>query len=122
MPSRTRVNDLITRVQQGAILEAIEEFYADDVTMQENRQPPTIGKAANRERERAFLASVARLHESRAPSILIDGDRVVIHWILDYTATDGTRYSLDQLAFQTWRGDRIVAERFFYDSAAIRAA
>jgi ketosteroid isomerase-like protein len=122
MPSRSRVNDLIARVQQGAILEAIEEFYADDVTMQENRQPPTVGKAANRERERNFLASVARVHECRTPSVLIDGDRVVIHWILDYTATDGVRYSLDQLAFQSWRGDRIVAERFFYDSATVLAA
>lgn len=122
MPSRARVDKLIAYVQRGAILDALREFYADDVVMQENANPPTVGLAVNLERERAFVASIAQVHECRAPSVVIDGDRVVIHWIFEYTGTDGARYRFDQLSHQTWRADRIVAERFFYDAAPLRAA
>jgi ketosteroid isomerase-like protein len=121
MPSRERVQDLITRVQAGDILGAFEEFYADDVAMQENAGEPTVGKDANRTREEAFVASVAQVHESRAASFVVDGDRSAIQWVLDFTGQDGVRYRMDQLAYQTWRGDRIVHERFFYDSAAVVA-
>ena len=79
-----------------------------------------VGRKANAERERTFFSSIT-LHDNRARTVVVDGDHVVISWLLDFTGADGKRYRLDQLAFQTWRGDRIVRERFYYDSAAIAA-
>ena len=35
MPTRARVRDLIAHVEQGRFLDAMREFYADDVVMQE---------------------------------------------------------------------------------------
>ena len=122
MPTAERVRDLISYVERGRFPEAIEEFYADDVEMRDNLAPPTVGKAVNVERERGFVAYIAELHESRAESVLIDGDRVVIHWILDLTGTDGKRMRFDQLAYQLWEGDRIVRERFVYDPATLAVA
>lgn len=119
MPSRQRVQDLVSRVERGELLDAFEEFYADDITMRENTQPPTTGKAANREREQQFVASVKEVHEARAESLVVEGDRAAIHWILDYTAQDGNRYRMDQIAYQTWRGDQIVSEQFFYDTGSL---
>jgi ketosteroid isomerase-like protein len=121
MPSRQRVQDLIELVRRGKLPQAIEEFYADDVIMQENRQPPTVGKAANLERERSFAASVDRWHEARPVSVVIDGDQVAIDWVLEYSTADGTRVRMEEIAHQTWRDDRIVRERFFYDSATLAA-
>ena len=110
------------RVERGDFLGAFDEFYADDVVMQENGAAPTVGKAANTEREEGFFATVREIHENRAASVVVDGDRAVIHWQLEYTGADGNRYRLDQLAHQTWRGDRIAHERFFYDPASIPVA
>jgi ketosteroid isomerase-like protein len=42
------VEDLIAKVVGGKALEAFDRYYADDVTMQENEQPPRVGKAACR--------------------------------------------------------------------------
>ena len=74
-----------------------------------------MGKAANRQREAPFGATIAQVHENRATALLVDGDQAAIHWIFDYTDTDGRRTRLDEIAHQTWRGDKIVRERFFYD-------
>jgi len=123
MLTHHRVHDLVAHVQRGEIFEALKAFYADDVVMQENLQPPTVGKHANLERERAFHATVARLDRSEAKLVLVDGDHAVIHWTIDYLGTDGKYYHFDQIALQTWRGEgdeaQIVHERFVYDPATL---
>jgi SnoaL-like protein len=121
MPSRLHVQDLITMVEQGDFPEAIEQFYDENVVMRDNLNVPTVGRAANVERERGFKTYIATLHESRAEAVVIDGDHVVIHWILDFTGTDGKRTRFDQLAFQRWKGEHIVEERFVYDPATLAA-
>jgi ketosteroid isomerase-like protein len=115
LTTQQRVHDLIAYVRQGRILDAIAEFYADEVTMQENANAPTVGKAANLERERGFVDFVREWHEARALSVLVTGNEAAINWRLDYTAADGKRYRYDQIAHQVWRDGRIVSERFYYD-------
>ena len=115
---RTQVEDLVGKVLSGQLLEAYDTYYAEGVEMQENTHPPTIGRAANRVREEQFLASVAEFHSAEAPSILVDGDQAVIHWVLEFTNIAGERVRLDQLAHQVWRDGQVVRERFFYDTGA----
>jgi ketosteroid isomerase-like protein len=118
--TRERVQSLVRYVEAGRFLEALDEFYAEDVTLQENLGPPFVGEAAY-EKERAFVAAL-RAAESRAVSVLVDGDQAVIHWIADYVFTDGSRLRFDQLAHQQWRDGRIVRERFVYDPGTLPLA
>ena len=118
MPTKNQVAQLVRLVEANRILEAIDEFYDDNVSMQDNLNLPVVGKDANRERERAFFGSIT-VHGNRALSVAIDGDQVVIHWLFEFTGGDGKRYRLDQLSHQDWRDGRIVRERFYYDSARI---
>jgi ketosteroid isomerase-like protein len=118
-PIRESVETLIQQVEQGNLLGAFDTFYADNVSMRENTAAPTVGKAANRAREEQFIASVAEVHEVRAKRWLVDGDRAVIEWDLEYTAKDGTRIRMEQIAAQTWENGKITDERFFYDTASV---
>ena len=118
MSTRDQVARLVRHVESNRILDAIDEFYADDVSMQDNLDAPVVGKAANRERERAFFGGIT-VHQNRALSVAVDADQAVIHWLFEFTGGDGKRYKLDQLAHQTWKDGRIVNERFYYDSARI---
>ena len=58
---RQRLNDLFDYIRQGKIVEAIEEFYDNKAAMQENANPPTVGQAANIEREKQFMSGVKEL-------------------------------------------------------------
>lgn len=119
MSTRERVLELVEYAKAGRIPEAIEKFYADGVTMQENRQPPTVGKAANLAREQAFGDSVETWHEVTTRSIAVDGDQALIEWVFDYTTREGRRIRMEEIAQQTWRDGRIERERFFYDTASL---
>ena len=119
MPSRERVQAFIDAIVGGRFLASIDEFYADDASAQENLKPPRRGRAALIANEEKALRGVRRMFTHPAPVFLVDGDHVVIHWRFDMTGHDGVTRRLDELALQTWRGDRIASERFFYDPGSI---
>lgn len=120
MPTRERVAAFVATIEKKQFLEALPEFYAEDMTAQENSDPPRVGREAQIANETRALASM-RFEESRVASYLVDGDRVAIHYVMDIVASDGTRCRLEEIAYQTWRGDRIVSERYFYDPAQMAA-
>lgn len=119
MPQREVVRRFVALVEAGEFVRAMEEFYADDATAQENAKPPRVGKAALIAHERGVLAAMTRMHAHPARSVAVDGDRVAIRWIFDMTDASGVTRRLDEVALQEWRGDRLIRERFFYDPAAI---
>ena len=57
MPTRERVQDFISLVERGEYVKAIEEFYHAHASMQENGEPPRVGRQTLIAHERAVLAS-----------------------------------------------------------------
>jgi ketosteroid isomerase-like protein len=120
MPSRERVEAFIRLVERGEYVKAIEDFYHPHASMQENGQPPRVGRQALVEHERKVLAGLKGMRTRRVETFLVDGDRVVVNWVFEMITPDGTTRVMDELALQTWQGDRIALERFYYDPAQIR--
>ena len=119
MPSRERVAALVARVESERFVEALQEFYSEDATMQENGQAPRIGLQRLIEHERGVMAAFKEIRTLPVRTWLIDGDRVVINWVFEFRRADGTSFRMDELALQRWRGDRVVEERFYYDPAQL---
>lgn len=117
MPTRARVNDFIKEVVSGSHVAAIEQFYHADATMQENLGEPRRGRETLMKHEAAALRKVNSIKTHAPRHIIIDGDHVVIGWVFDMEGLDGVTRRLEELSLQTWRGDRILEEQFFYDSA-----
>jgi len=115
MPSRERVLALVAMVEAGKYVEAIDAFYAEDATMQENDDPPRGGRDVLVAGERKVLAAHKDARTLPGSRFLLEGDRVVIHWTFEFTKPDGRRFRMEELALQRWRGERIAEERFFYD-------
>jgi len=115
MPSRELIERFIATVERGQFIEAMEQFYAPDATAQENNEPPRVGLPALLAHERNSLAKFPTTRGRCLSPVVIDGDRVVIHWCFEFDHPSGAVLRLEELAWQTWRGDRLVSERFFYD-------
>ena len=120
MPSRTRLDEFIAVVESGDHAGAIERYYTEDASMQENAAPPRVGRDGLVEHERAFLVPMTRVY-SKAMSSVLDGDRVAIHWNFEFTNKSGEVRQADEVALQEWRGDRVFRERFFYDASKRKA-
>jgi ketosteroid isomerase-like protein len=118
---RARVEALYDMVGQGRIMDAMHEFYADDVVMQENDQAPTVGLAANLEREQAFV-DATEWFGFELKDIVVDGDTAMVRaWMDFHNANYGQRLAFTQVAFQKWRDGRIVEERFYYSPMPVES-
>ena len=115
MPSRETVEALIAMVEAGQFDTAIERFYAEDASMQENLDPPRHGLADLVEGERRTMARSKNIRAQCVRPFLIDGETVAIRWLFEFEQNDGRKVVLDEIAYQLWRGDKIVKERFYYD-------
>jgi len=117
MPSTETLERFIARVEQNAHVEAVEEFYTVDSTMQENTAPPRVGRDKHAENERKVMARAKSLTSLCVRPVFVNGDRVVIRWIFHFEWQDGSVTHMEELAYQRWEGERIAQETFFYDPA-----
>lgn len=106
--------ELNQAILEGRIMEAFEKFYADNVVMQENSEPPFVGKDVNRKREADFLSSVAEFHGARILGAAVDGNRSYCEIEMEFTFKNGPRMKLAQVASRQWENGQIVHERFYY--------
>jgi len=117
MPTRETVEAFVVQVLSGAHVEAIRDWYLDDATMQENQGEPRVGVEALMAAEAATLARQSAVTTELMAPPMVDGDRVAIHWRFTFTSKKGHTTSFEEIAWQTWRGDKVWREVFFYDTA-----
>ena len=117
MPSADTLERFIARVEENAHAEAIEEFYTAFASMQENQQPPRVGRDQLAERERRLLARASSVRSSCIRPVFVNGNHVVLRWKFAFEWCDGTHTTREELAYQRWDGERIDEEQFFYDPA-----
>ncbi len=117
MPTSERVQAFVAVVVSGDHVGAIRDYYWDDASMRENLAEPRRGRELLMAQEAKALSRLKRMRTYPPKAVVIDGDRVVIHWVFEATDPAGVTRRLEELALQIWRGDRIHAERFFHDTA-----
>jgi hypothetical protein len=117
MPTRQTVERFVALVEAGQGMAALDGFYAENASMQENQSVPRIGKPALLAHETAAQASVTKLTARCIRPILIEGETVVLRWSFDYFNGPGRPVHFEELAYQRWAGERILEEQFFYDPA-----
>ncbi len=119
MPSPETLERFIARVEQNAHVDAIEEFYTADASMQENQRALRVGRDAHIANERRVLLKVKSLTSKCVRPIFVDDDNVIIRWVFHFTWLDGTVTHMEEIACQRWEGERIAQETFFYDPAQL---
>src|SRR5438477_12545886 len=107
-------DQLNQQIQAGAILEALERFYAEDVVMQENTDAPKVGKDVCRKAEQAFLDAVEQFHGAKLLGSAVNGDTSYSEWEFDATYKGAGRSKLTQVAVRRWKDGQIIYERFYY--------
>jgi len=111
-----KIDDLNQLVVKGKALEAFEKYYHDEVVMQENENPPTIGKTANLNREKEFYSSLSEFRSAKPLKITVGENTSMVQWQFDYTHKDWGVRNYTQVSVQDWKDGRIIREQFFYGS------
>jgi len=109
-----RLEELLGYIREGRIMDAMNEFYADDVVMEEPAYGATVGLAANLVREQKFVDSVAEFKVFETPKVHLGESSASYENVMDWTTTDGTDIHVEQVVVQDWKDGKIFRERFYY--------
>ncbi len=109
-----RVQDLNSLILRGRAMEAFEKYYHESVVMQENGNPPTVGKDANRLREEDFFQSVTEFRLAEVKKVAIGENISMVEWHYDYTHKEWGERNYFQISVQEWREGKIIKETFYY--------
>jgi SnoaL-like domain len=120
MPTSNQLNAFVATVVAGEYVQAIENFYAPDASMQENQSPARVGRDALAAHERAALTRVQSIRTTFAEVLANENDHVVIHWVFEIIDLAGKSKTLDELTVQKWLDEKIMHEQFYYDPAQLR--
>jgi ketosteroid isomerase-like protein len=112
--TQVRIESLLGYIREGRIMDAMKEFYADDVVMEEPAYGKTVGLAANLEREQQFVDSVAEFTSFETPKVMVGENSSAYENSMSWKSTDGQDIQIEQVAVQEWRDGKIVSERFYY--------
>jgi hypothetical protein len=115
MPTHQTLERFIATVESNLHDRAIEDFYTENASMQENQNSPTVGRDKLLEGERKVMSLAKALHSRCVRPVLVHGDVVCIRWVFKIEWKDDTVTDLEEIAYQRWEGERIAQETFFYD-------
>ena len=85
MNLKEKIEDLNQMILNGQSMDAFEKHYHEDVVMQENNQPPTAGKDANREREIEARGMIEDFHGAQVKSVGVGDNVTMVEWEMDVT-------------------------------------
>ena len=111
---KANFEDIKSLVLQGKAMEAFEKYYAEDVVMQENETPATVGKAANRDRELDFFDQVIEFRGMELKAVAYGEDLIISEWFVDYTHAEWGKVTHDQVSVSRWKDGKIVHDRYYY--------
>jgi SnoaL-like domain len=108
--------EIQTLLGQGKAMDIFEKYYADDVVMQENTAPATVGKDANRDRELDFFNKLVEFRKADLKGVAFGDNLIMSEWDMDYTHKEWGSMTYTQVAVQRWKDGKVVHERFYYSN------
>jgi hypothetical protein len=115
MLSPATLEAFLSAVESGDHVGAIQRFYARDAFMQENQGAPRVGRDNLMAHEARTMAHFDHISTERLGPALVSGDHVAIRWRFGFHRDGHPPILFEEVAWQTWSGDLIQEETFFYD-------
>lgn len=106
----------IKLLEAGDFMQAIEEFYDENIIQMENSDAPVIGKAKLKLNEESNLQTVQSLNVKVKDVLMDEGQGLV--WgqmIIKFSGKSNDRKVLIEAFKQNWKNGKIVRQQFFYD-------
>lgn len=115
MPKLRTIEQFISMVESNKHDIAIEKFYTENASMQENQSEPRVGRDNLIINEKKVLSRVNSMTSTCVRPFFVKDDYVVIKWQFAFKWKDNTISEIEEISHQHWVGELIDQEQFFYD-------
>ena len=108
----TRKMDAI--VSQGAIVDAVQTFFADNATTSDYGGAKTINKAEMVSKMEGFAGAIASVNGIKHHHTLIDGNVSASEFTFDFKMKDGSDIYWHEIIKRVWNDNgQVIQEEYF---------
>ncbi|GAB5534519.1 MAG: hypothetical protein Rubg2KO_07680 [Rubricoccaceae bacterium] len=116
-----QATDFQTKASGPAIMDAVDAYYAEDITIVEGNGETFHGRDTQKGRIGEWMDSVEEIHGGDITAIAAHetgpGSGVVfVESSTDATFKGAGRMKLEEVAVQQWTDGKITHERFYFDT------
>ncbi len=102
-------------VINGETVKAMEQYYAESITMQENEDEPRKGKDTCIDHERTMLKKTRSVAAKLLNQAVDEVKGIVFsEWEYLFISHTGTTLKLTEISIQQWSEGLITKEKFYY--------
>lgn len=117
MEIKEQVKKMDAMVGQGAIVEAIQEFMADNVTTSDYGSSATSDKGQMVEKLSGFVGSIAKVNGITHHHSIVDGNVSASEFTFDFDMKDGSKIYWHEILRRVWNEDGKVIQEAYFNAA-----
>ena len=114
MNIKDQVNRMDSLVSQGAIVDAVKEFFGDDVVTSDYGQGKTNGKPEMILKMEGFVGSIAKVNGITHHHTIVDNNVSASEFTFDFDMKDGSKIYWHEIIRRIWNEDgKVIQEEYF---------
>nr|WP_288933714.1 hypothetical protein [uncultured Allomuricauda sp.] len=114
MDIRTLATEMDSIVAQGAIVEAVEKYFAEDANTSDYNQVTTAGKAQMVEKMEGFADAIAKVNGIELHGTFVDGNVTTSEFTFDFLMKDDSKVYWHEIIKRVWNDQgQVIHEEYF---------
>ncbi|GAL74582.1 hypothetical protein JCM19275_3437 [Nonlabens ulvanivorans] len=114
MDIKTQVTKMDTIVSQGAIVDAVKEFFADNANTSDYGDGGTTGKAEMIAKMEGFAGAIAKVNGITHHHSIVDGNVSASEFTFDFNMKDDSKIYWHEIIRRVWNEDgKVIHEEYF---------
>ena len=101
-------------VAQGAIVDAVKEFFAEEATTSDYNGVATASKQQMVEKMEGFAGAIAAVNDIKLHSTIVDGNESASEFTFDFNMKDNSKIYWHEVIRRKWNdGGKVIHEEYF---------
>ena len=117
MNIRQQVQKMDAILSQGAIVEAVKEFFAENANTSDYGNGATTGKAAMIAKMEGFTGSIAKVNGITHHRSIVDGHTSASEFTFDFDMVDGSKVYWHEVIRRIWNDEGQVIQEEYFNAA-----
>ncbi|WP_025667043.1 hypothetical protein [Aquimarina megaterium] len=109
----TEMDSIVT---QGAIVDAVKQFFAEDATTSDYNNITTKNKAQMVEKMEGFANSIKKVNDITHHHTIVDGNVSASEFTFDFEMTDNSTIYWHEIIRRIWNNDGLVIQEEYFNA------
>lgn len=114
MNIKENVQEMDAIVSQGAIVEAVDKFFADHAITSDYGNGKTNGKPEMLEKMKGFAVAIAKVNGITHHHSIVDGNTSASEFTFNFDMKDGSKVYWHEIIRRIWNKEgKVIEEQYF---------